>query len=379
MPPPRVLKRHTDTLRPRENNVQATTMCVPTIATEAPAAAAPAAAPVRLTVSKQTALRHLKARMQTGVAIRRRSVRYMEDLEEARTAKAEWVGLVGEMLRQMFHGDAGNATAERFNDWVGRVYPDYAEMELFVGQFYEEMDHRLARLRDVVRQVMEMTDLVPISRTPAPPPSADNAGSTKVEIMPATSAPGAAAPAGGNAPAGKTPTVPAAAAAAAAARAVILDDIPEPETPDVKPAPGGLLLVHDGAASHSAEVRTFLQTLGIDVRVIQANSQDAKAATAALEQHRDAASFAAVMLGAEEAAQLRAPTGPCAVTFQLGYLAGRLGAVRVCILSPGANADGAPDAFGIRTLALDQAHGWHLQLARHLKKGGIEVDLNKLC
>ena len=55
--------------------MQATTMCVPTIATEAPAAAP--AAPVRLTVSKQTALRHLKARMQAGVAIRRRSVRYM--------------------------------------------------------------------------------------------------------------------------------------------------------------------------------------------------------------------------------------------------------------------------------------------------------------
>jgi hypothetical protein len=352
--------------------MQATTMCVPTIATEAPPATP--AAPVRLTVSKQTALRHLKARMQTGVSIRRRSVRYMEDLEEARTAKAEWVGLVGEMLRQMFQGDAGDAIAERFNDWVGRVFPDYAEMELFVGQFYEEMDHRLARLRDVVRQVMEMTDLVPISRTPAPAPSADNVGSTKVEILPAASAAGAAAP-----PAGKAASSTNKPAPATPTPAVILDDILEPEIPDVKPAPGGLLLVHDGAAAHSAEVRTFLQMLGIDLRVIQANSQDAKAATAALEQHRDAASFAAVLLGAEEAAQLRAPAGPCSVTFQLGYLAGRLGASRVCILSPGASAEGAPDAFGIRTLALDQGHGWHLQFARHLKKGGIEVDLNKLC
>jgi hypothetical protein len=316
--------------------------------------------------------------MQAGVAIRRRSVRYMEDLEEARTAKAEWVGLVGEMLRQMFHGDAGDAIVERFNDWVGRVYPDYAEMELFVGQFYEEMDHRLARMRDVVRQVMEMTDLVPITRTPAPAAAAapaDDASSTKVEIMSAASTPGAAAPTVGK-------PVPSKAQPAPLPVVAILDDIPEPETPEVKPAPGGLLLVHDssgGAASQSAELRTFLQTLGIDVRVIQANSQDAKAATAALEQHRDAASFAAVMLGTEEAAQLRAPTGPCAVTFQLGYLAGRLGASRICILSPGSNADNAPDAFGIRTLALDQAHGWHLQLARHLKKGGIEVDLNKLC
>jgi hypothetical protein len=355
-------------------------MCVPTIATEAPAAAPPAA-PVRLTVSKQTALRHLKARMQAGVAIRRRSVRYMEDLEEARTAKAEWVGLVSEMLRQMFHGDSGDVIVERFNDWIGRVFPDYAEMELFVGQFYEEMDHRLARLRDVVRQVMEMTDLVPISRNAptvsvAASPAAENAGDAKVEIMTAASAPGAGAPQIGKPATSKNPPAPAAPAAVA-----ILDDIPEPETPDVKPAPGGLLLVHDssGAASQSVEVRTFLQTLGIDVRVIQANSQDAKAATAALEQHRDAASFAAVMLGAEEAAQLRAPTGPCSVTFQLGYLAGRLGASRICILSSGSNAESAPDAFGIRTLALDQAHGWHLQLARHLRKGGIEVDLNKLC
>ena len=30
-------------------------------------------------------------------------------------------------------------------------------------------------------------------------------------------------------------------------------------------------------------------------------------------------------------------------------------------------------------LPLDPANGWHLQLARHLKRAGIEVDLNKLC
>src|SRR4051812_12058455 len=101
--------------------MQATTMCVPTIATEA-TANPPAAAPVRLTVSKPTALRHLKVRMQQGLVIRRRTVRYMEDLEEARAVKTEWVSLCGEMLRQMFHGDAGDAAADRFNDWAGRVY-----------------------------------------------------------------------------------------------------------------------------------------------------------------------------------------------------------------------------------------------------------------
>src|SRR5687767_7140524 len=74
---------------------------------------------LRLAVAKESALRYLKAAVQQGVKLRRRSVRYMEDLEEARAVKAEWVHACADMLHQMFQGDGGRAAADRCNDWVG--------------------------------------------------------------------------------------------------------------------------------------------------------------------------------------------------------------------------------------------------------------------
>jgi hypothetical protein len=36
------------------------------------------------------------------------------------------------------------------------------------------------------------------------------------------------------------------------------------------------------------------------------------------------------------------------------------------------------DEFGILYIQIDQSDGWQLQLARHWKRAGVEVDLNKL-
>ena len=54
------------------------------------------------------------------------------------------------------------------------------------------------------------------------------------------------------------------------------------------------------------------------------------------------------------------------------------GVPRVCVLCDGA-ADPFADPHGVHCLPRDAANGWHLQLARTLKRAGIEVDLNKLC
>jgi hypothetical protein len=50
---------------------------------------------------------------------------------------------------------------------------------------------------------------------------------------------------------------------------------------------------------------------------------------------------------------------------------------RVCVLYPG--AESFVTDHGIQFLPLDPGTGWHLPLARALKRAGIEIDLNKLA
>jgi len=45
----------------------------------------------------------------------------------------------------------------------------------------------------------------------------------------------------------------------------------------------------------------------------------------------------------------------------------------------GHNAPSFQDSQGIWFLAVGTAEGWQLQLARHLKRAGLDVDLNRLC
>jgi hypothetical protein len=62
--------------------------------------------------------------------------------------------------------------------------------------------------------------------------------------------------------------------------------------------------------------------------------------------------------------------------FDLGCCVGKLGAGRVIVLHRGGEAH--TDRFGLTHVVFDNFEGWRLQLARHLKRGGVEVDLNKL-
>jgi hypothetical protein len=288
------------------------TMCATPVAPDKAAAAA--TDNLKLTVSKAIALRQLKQRIQQGVAIRRRRVRYVEDLEEARTEKAAWVQSYTETLRQMFYGTAGDALADACNNWVGRVYPEYAEMELFVEQFYDDMDYRLTRLRDIARQVSEITE----------PVLAPN-GSMPVTLVEQRATSAGATPAG-TVPAGGTPA-PATAAAAAAAPATTTkweeeeaDVVADTET---RMQVSGLVVAHGAAAPALESLQRFLRELGMEVLTLPAVPPEGTSAVAALERHPNAA-FAVVLLGSDDAAS--------AVTFQLGYLVGRLGLARVCTL-----------------------------------------------
>jgi hypothetical protein len=103
--------------------------------------------------------------IKMGQAIRSQRIHYLEDLEEARAEKQEWVSRTTELLKQLIP-DGG--VADQCNDWVGPILPEYAEWGSFVEQFDKEMKHRLGRLHELVKRLAELE--APAS-APAPSPS----------------------------------------------------------------------------------------------------------------------------------------------------------------------------------------------------------------
>src|SRR4051812_50050036 len=106
----------------------------------------------RLIVPKMTATQHIRAHIQHGISIRRQRIRYVEDLEDVRALKTEWVNSYTETLKQLF---TASDVADDCNDWGGKVYPEFADVALFVEQFYEEMDYRIRNLPNVLERLEE--------------------------------------------------------------------------------------------------------------------------------------------------------------------------------------------------------------------------------
>lgn len=280
---------------------------IPATAPSAPAA------PAKLVRSRDEALMHLHNQVKKGADIKATRIRTGQDLDQARAAKLEWTTRCIEILNDLFDSPS---VAEQCNDWVGRIYPEYAEFENFVEQFYAEMDHRIGRMKEVARKIEQMAaPETPRAARPAPQPQ----------------------------------------------QAEPVKPISPPQ--QVISSLAGVLIVHNANDALRQTVAEFLESLDIDVSIVQELTDLANI----LERNRDIRF--AVVLG----------DGGTEHDFELGFCAARVGLNRVILLTE--QAAGAPEAGarGLARVALDASGGWQLQLAKQLRRGGVAVDLNRLC
>jgi hypothetical protein len=281
--------------------------------------------PGKLIMPREDAARALTQQIETGLQIKAMRIRNGAELDQARATKLEWTAKTTEWLVQMFDSPA---VAEECNDWVGRIYPEYAEFGNFVEQFYAEMDHRLARLKGVLKRVAQ-----------APVPNIK-------------------------------PSVPTAAPAAAAQ--AIAAPAPQPAPPRpvngqvLEPTPlvnlSALLVVRRVDEACRQAVAEFLESLEIDVSVVEETPDMAN-----MLDRNKAVRFAVVLSSESHNDHL----------FELGFCAGRLGMQRVILLNTQQVQN--QETRGLPQLSIDPSGGWQLQLAKQLRRAGLEIDLNKLC
>jgi hypothetical protein len=317
---------------------------------QTPPTTSQASAAAKRVIPRDRAIQQIRAQLEKGLEIKRTKIRYVQDLERAREAKGEWTTTVMTLLKGMF---SSGAVADECQNWVGKVLPEYADLNLFIEHFYDEMDQRLRRLHHVLRRVQDLPEDKPIT---APTTNTAAAVATR------TAAPPAAAPANQDffdAPARTSASAPPPATAHRGAPAT---------TPSMRPKTGAFVVYEDDPRAQAA-VREFCTKLGFEVAEIKGGGPDSGARNTIVEQldQHPNLDFGLILSRAE------APPKP----FELGYCVGRLGLKRVFVLSASDDKLTA-DEHGLLHIPLDPADGWQLHLARQLKRAGLEIDLNRV-
>lgn len=282
----------------------------------------------KLIAPRAEAVTHLRSAIDKGTEILNLRIRGGDDLDKARGHKLEWVGDVTVLLNNLFDN---TTVADYVNDWIGKVFPEYAEFGNFIEQFYEEMDYRLNKLRNVLKRV-------------------ESAGeSTTTQAAAAADSSPAPDPTASPSPISSESHMPAAVAASS----------------------NKVLFVSHGAKDAASEaVLQFIQQLSLPV----AEADHTNGLIDTLETRHDTG-FIVVMNGEQ------AGTGAGSISessiFKLGYCAGKLGLKRMCMIHGPSHASGG-DSHGIAHVAIDNHGGWQLHLARQMKRAGLDIDLNRL-
>ena len=124
----------------------------------------------------------------------------------------------------------------------------------------------------------------------------------------------------------------------------------------------------DEAATSAAS--TFVQQLGLEPVLVPASAGHGPADAMDLLDEARGSDYAIVLLAAES-------TGSD-IVMEMGFLCGAVGRRRLCVLVAGKPNLGAEvDAIITARHTMDEAGLWRLLLAREMKQGGLEVDMNK--
>jgi len=289
---------------------------------------------LKLLVDKDEAIRILRTHIEVGSAIKKQRLRSALALEAAREQKLKWTQQTNAVLGQLFSSEE---VTEEFNDWVGKILPEYADLAQFIERFYDEMDHRVGRLNEIIKRIESEPDIVP-RRVPPQPAMAKPP--TPMMQQPQSSS-------------SDSPPAPA-------------HPSPAPPAPSHHHRVGALIVrTHDESAEQS--VREFVTKLGPELIVVS-NTTDRQSGLIETLSHHKEIRFILLLAPENAPAEDEAAAGSFRRSvFELGYCCGRLGLERICILHT-AGRGLVRDEHGILHIPLYECEGWQLHLAKHLKR-----------
>ena len=143
----------------------------------------------------------------------------------------------------------------------------------------------------------------------------------------------------------------------------------------------GVLIIHERDEDVEKALSQFIRRLGFELLLITESTDGIKASIERLGQQTQIG-FAMLLASAEDIAGAQAldqPLSPAArrSAFDMGFCCGKIGPDRVCVLHL-SSAGLFHDENGVNYIPIDAAEGWQIQLAKQLKRSGLDVDMNKV-
>ena len=141
-------------------------------------------------------------------------------------------------------------------------------------------------------------------------------------------------------------------------------------------------MVHGRDDGTRNTVARFLETLGLEVVILQETPNEGKTIIEKFEDHSEVG-FAIVLCTPDDIGALasdpdnRRVRPRQNVVLELGFFLGRLGRNRVCALLQG-DMEMPSDYGGVLFVPLDNTEGWKLTLARELRAAGMAIDMNQI-
>lgn len=368
----------------------------------------------RLRLPRQQVRDTVHKQIERGQHISNQVIKSQPDLDRVRIRRVEWVRETNQLLVSAFDS---TRFADDFNDFVGRLLDEEADLHDFVELFNAEMKHRLKRLAHLYKRLEKRPDGSSLADSHSPGEPAQSSGApaqssgalTKNSGAPAqipiasspslvTSALSSVTPVNGPVSSPAAPAVASAKSSSSGAPASSVslqprgihvptattstspNDVPRVNEPvdEVDDTPPddherGAIIAFSTDASARKRVHDFLETLGLDHDLLDGAGEEG------LVQQIDSAddlSFALILAGPELTDQAGMSSR---VAYELGFCAGRLGAQRLVVMSTEPTGTlSALTVTGLPVVPLDSADGWQLKLARQLKRAGIDVDLNRM-
>ena len=152
--------------------------------------------------------------------------------------------------------------------------------------------------------------------------------------------------------------------------------------PETAASSSKVFIVHGHNKAIKYELAHSLQNAGVDVTILDEQTNEGRTILEKLADHATEAGFAVVLLSADDVGRAKSETvdNPRArqnVVFELGLFCGLLGRKRVCAVRE-KGVEMPSDLHGLVYIEYDPAGSWKHLVAKEINSAGIKVDFSKL-
>jgi predicted nucleotide-binding protein len=144
-----------------------------------------------------------------------------------------------------------------------------------------------------------------------------------------------------------------------------------------------VFIVHGHDEKIREAVARFVGQLDLKAIILHEQPNAGRTIIEKLEDSSSDVKFAIVLLTSDDVGSSKdksselKPRARQNVIFELGLFIGKLGRKNVCVLYE-KEVEILSDYQGVVYCPLDSGGGWRLQLAKELKEGGFDIDMNKV-